>query len=389
MTIAECLETPGEAATTSTSASRSRENSTQHGLTGAGVVLPEPLMLAVARRRAEYTAQYEPQDIRDRDLIELAALGFARFEMAQAMQDGRAELRAAQAQADSLWPLLRAADTLERVRRLATSPERVVADLKLSLGGVEWLLREWELLRLSIDRTGDWTEPLKQRAENLAAVPRAHRHLDPARIRGGTTEERLALIDREIAGLRALLESGELALKDEAVRREILEGKGLPHDPGLDRLVLYERRALRMYEKATQELQARLDARKARDQPDEIHAPFASEFTRSAYIEAISDPGSIARVSAEEIAALPPGIPARMAAWLDENGLRVDVIDSLRGVIGRLRSAGIAFTLPQAPVQPANHPTATDAPASPGTSSIDRDRKARRIDKERHRQRRR
>lgn len=351
--------------------SRSRENSTRHGLSGAGVVMPETLRIVLDRRRVEYVAQYDPQDRRDWDLIELAALGFARFEEAQSLQQNRARLRAETAV--NQWPLLRTSDTRERVKRLPTAPDRVVADLTLSLGGVEWMLQEWRYLLFAIEKIGDWTPAQADRARDLAGVPRIHRHLDPQRTHGGSIDDRKALVLKQIHMLEELMNDSDLIHRDAVIRQEIIDGAGLSHDPGLDRLSLYERRALRMYEKAIRELQERLDARTTTtstesgtggaDARSSVVPPFASELDPDEYRRAIDDPRAIALVELDEIFRLPESYPTRMENWLVDKGLNHEVEDALRGVIGRLRQIGAI-----APLATTTTTVGKSAP-SPGTTT--------------------
>lgn len=246
--------------------SRSRENSLQHGLTGDGVVLPADMGQEVADRRDQYAEVYQPRTLDDHDLIHQAALGIVRFNRLQPMYSRRAAFRSRQA--TTHWPLLRTVEAIERSKRLPYDPPSVVAQMRTNIGGVEWLLQEWRLLLLALNSTGDWTPRQVERAQNLAGVPRVHRHLDPEKVRDGPIEVRRALVDRQIADLERLRHDEELARLDEEERQGIIQQLDDFQDPAHDRLHRYEQRALRLHKNAIQELGRRLASRLDADSDD-------------------------------------------------------------------------------------------------------------------------
>ncbi|MFO0960798.1 MAG: hypothetical protein U0800_25740 [Isosphaeraceae bacterium] len=167
--------------------SRSRENALTHGFTGEGVVLPRDLAAEVEDRRRSYVATYSPRTLHEHDLAHRAALGIVRHLHLQALFHRRIGMRSEQARV--VWPLLRASDAIERSKRLAYNPPDVVAQLKMSLGGVAWLLHEWRMLRKALDAPEGWDWKLQSRAENLAGVARDDRRRPgegPRRFGGGT-----------------------------------------------------------------------------------------------------------------------------------------------------------------------------------------------------------
>lgn len=356
--------------------SRSRENALQHGLSGDGVVLPSGMRIELDERRQGYLGTYRPVTLHEFDLVHRAALGVVRFNHLQPMFARRTVHRARMAA--SHWPMLRSLEAIERAKRLTYDPPGVVARLKTNIGGVEFLLNEWRLLRLALDTTEGWTPKQVERAQNLTGVPRIHRHLDPHKVRGGSVDERKALADRQLAELQQLLQDKELARLDEDERRGIVEQLDECDDPLFDRLLRYEQRALRMHQSAIRELNACLESRGLpavpSDLPDrppshrlirtsesdpgvcpivdeptpsgvlmretKVVPPFGGNCTKEKYLGWLTDPDSISRIEVEE---LPPAdnlLWTRLANWLELNGLKLDLTTSLRGLLGHVRRFG-------------------------------------------------
>ncbi|MFO0957203.1 MAG: hypothetical protein U0800_07010 [Isosphaeraceae bacterium] len=354
------VSTPPE---TSEAPSRSRENSLQHGFTGAGVVLPADMAREVADRREQYAAQYRPQTLHDHDLIHQAALGIVRFNRLQPMFERRAAQRSEQAARH--WPLLRTIEAHERSKRLAHDPPSVVARLKSNIGGVEWLLNEWKLLRMALDTEQGWTPKQVERAQDLAGVPKVHRHLDPAKVRGGSPEERKALADRHVAELERLLGDEELARQDEAERQGIRGQLDGFEDPAFERLMRYEQRALRMHRNAIRELEERLEARDhdepalpasspeiiGNDEPTEparpsVAPPMLGKLTTEEYLARILDPAVIELVPASEVVGPDHPLRRKMAAWIEAAGLDLDVVTAVRGLRGYILRLNSMFDSP-------------------------------------------
>lgn len=368
--------------------SKSRENSVQHGYTGAGIVLPDEMRRQVDRHRVAFTDLFGPQNQDDRDLVHQAALGIVRFQSLQVLLAQRAELRAQQA--ISQWSLLRALDAQERAKRLPYDPQNIVTILKTTLGGVQWLRSEWDLLRIALFTLGDWTPKQQDRAQQLVGLPRIHKDLDHHQVRSGNLEDRKKLVKQHIEELDRLLGDPELTRLDELERQQTIKNGGMHLDPIVHRIALYERRAFRMYENARNTLQERLELRESADEPTKprgsmrtrinrrmanrrpgrsvpvavaspavvanlapvtnsvgvefcgppVLPPFYREFTPAEYLAKITDPNNIAMFEPWEVPdSTDPGWKI-MARWIEENDLGLDVETTLRGMMGMLVQTG-------------------------------------------------
>ncbi|MFO0959541.1 MAG: hypothetical protein U0800_19255 [Isosphaeraceae bacterium] len=291
---------------------KGRENSLKHGLSGAGVVLPEALRLQVDRRRIAYARVFPPVDQLDVDDIDAAALGWCRFLECRSERTHRAAIRSEMAVGK--WGLLRQIDAQERARRLGHNPPSVVLRLKASFGGVLWMLDQWRLLKLALETSeaGAWTVKQLERANNLAGVDRLFRENDPHRIRDGSAEDRRKLVEGQVAELKALLADGELERLDEIERQATIRADHALNDPSYERLCLYEQRAFRMYERAIGRLRERhpdampgkrkrLDRRSAEE--------FEEQVDRTIAEEAAGEPDPPLESIADRPAALPVADP--------------------------------------------------------------------------------
>ena len=83
---------------------RSRANSLKHGLTGAGVVLPEDMADAVARYRADLLRRYAPRNPEEAAEIDRAAGAIARLERLQEVDLAQRRADAERAAGDG-WDL--------------------------------------------------------------------------------------------------------------------------------------------------------------------------------------------------------------------------------------------------------------------------------------------
>ncbi|MFO0961214.1 MAG: hypothetical protein U0800_27855 [Isosphaeraceae bacterium] len=356
-----------------------RGNALRHGLSGAGVVLPENLRLAVDRRRISYARVFPPVNQLDLDDIDAAALGWCRFLECRSEMTYRASLRADMAVGK--WGLLRLIDAQERAKRLGHNPPSVVANLKASFGGVLWLLDQWRMLKdaLEMSKEGTWTVKQIERANNLAGVDRIFRENDPHRIGNGSTDDRKKLVEVQVAELKGLLADGELERLDEVQRQATLRGDHALQDSTYDRLRLYEQRAFRMYEKAIGRLrerhpealagkvgvrgQAGREAMEAfgaevdrgivgaedcsgvesvsviETAPDDgdFLADQEAEDLRSAYEARLASDEVQGRVTDEEMALLDGEARSYLLALAGRLGLKLDAETAMRGLIGSTR----------------------------------------------------
>jgi len=130
--------------TSSEGKARSRANSCKGGLTGAGIVLPPDAAAAVARREAEFDREFGPKDAVERELVHQMALGSWRSEvLAITIIRHDARMNAARF---TNWVQDEQLAAAELARKLADDPEVVVAELKCSSAGCDWLIGRWTLL---------------------------------------------------------------------------------------------------------------------------------------------------------------------------------------------------------------------------------------------------
>ncbi|MFO0960270.1 MAG: hypothetical protein U0800_22990 [Isosphaeraceae bacterium] len=69
--------------------------------------------------------------------------------------------------------------------------------------------------------------------QDLAGVPKMHRHLDLHRAMGGSKEERLALVESQLAELQGRIADPEVTRRDAIERQQTIEGRGMHLDPTL------------------------------------------------------------------------------------------------------------------------------------------------------------
>ncbi len=218
---------------------RSRANSLQHGMTGAGVVLPDGDPAEVERRFTAFRSELAPRGEIQTALVRRAALLSVRLDRSADHEAAAISSRVRHAEADFDEAREDEADAL--MATLADDPAIAVRKLRRMPEGVNRLVAAWSDLRADLLRPGGvrWSTAHQQRAENLSgrdglgfgssrieALSRAirgdHSLLGPEegtglddRSRSAWARERMAeRIDAEISGLvahRATLDPGALA----------------------------------------------------------------------------------------------------------------------------------------------------------------------------------
>src|SRR5262249_27508139 len=114
---------------------QSRTNGLKHGLSGAGVVMPEAMRIEVDRLIDQYTRDYRPTNERERDLVRQRALGLMRSRVAWNAETIFALNWAERAGSPTTWESDRKAEAAEMGARLERRPGVVVARLEGSLQG--------------------------------------------------------------------------------------------------------------------------------------------------------------------------------------------------------------------------------------------------------------
>jgi hypothetical protein len=210
----------------------SRRNALKHGLSGAGIVLPDEEQAAIKERVEHWHSSLRPFEVIDLWLVEDVATEAVRVERCRAME---AETRAEDARrADESWDDDRRVAAEKRAAGLSRRPEVVSRELATTLQGLELLLERWAALAAALEKR-DWNEAERSLALDLMGVSRALREA-PTALDAGRDGLRRFVAD-QIAGL----ESRRPALEERDGREQAaaMLGLGEPSD-ALKRLRRYE-----------------------------------------------------------------------------------------------------------------------------------------------------
>ena len=150
---------------------RSRANSLKHGMSGAGIVLPEE-----DRARWEGRAETWAEDLGarcelDRYLAGRAALASVRLD--RCVRTETATLRQRREYALAAWEHARVRDAgVDALANLLPAdPSRAVRGLSRSVLGCEWLIEGWEGLALALAKAGCWDADQVREALDLLGLP--------------------------------------------------------------------------------------------------------------------------------------------------------------------------------------------------------------------------
>jgi hypothetical protein len=305
---------------------RSRRNGCKDGLTGKGVVLPEAAAAEVARREAEYAREFRPRDAIERELVRQMALGAWRGrELAIRIVEHDARVNAAKF---ANWVEDEQLAAVELGQRLGENPEAVVAQLRRTSVGCDWLAGRWRLLGNGLKAAGEggpgciWTDADLALAVDLLGRPKALRHLDEragrleslcAKARSGSAgavAELRGIIDNEVADLE---ERSEANWEDIERPRLCDWRAGLEVDLGSEgtRLRRYEAAADRLFRSAWRKLE---QLRKERGEPlmPRSDEPVARHDTPAAPLPAPAPPA--ATPAREEVILPGPALRGAQAA---------------------------------------------------------------------------
>ena len=256
--VIETLETKGSAPArprsggprTPEGKARSRRNALKTGLR-AKVVLPEDLAIVVAQRTTEFVAEFQPRTPYEKRLVRDMALASAQYERCaerSIMDAARIANRA-----EFYWDEDRMVAVEDVGARLRNDPSRVVARLRSTTHGADWLIRRWEILRDDLRSTGVWDDDQRRLAFDLLGVPRECRtgfHTVP---RGDDLEALEALVLEQIDRLRDK-QVEILDDLDESERLLMMGGLPIYEDATTARLRKYENGFRREYYRVRDEL---------------------------------------------------------------------------------------------------------------------------------------
>jgi hypothetical protein len=221
---------------------RSRANSTKHGLCSTVVVHPDDAS-ALAVGSADATASPPAGKGFDGWLQGQVALSTVKLERCHAMElavRSRVVLRAS-----TTWDDDRRLEVVLLASKLAGRPEEVVARLRETYHGCEWLAGRWAMLAYVADsQGGTWTPEQASLAFDLMATPAEFRtgyspgtSIDYDGKQDEATLRPADVARREIAELKGRLEV--LGRVDDAARQQA-EADLSDDDPELRRLRRYE-----------------------------------------------------------------------------------------------------------------------------------------------------
>ena len=250
---------------------RSRRNGCKDGLTGAGIVLPPEAEAEVNRRQAEFAKDLHPRNAVENDLVRQMALGAWRSQVLMTrINEHDARMNAARF---ANWEEDEQIAASALGQKLAEDPESIVAQLRRSTAGCDWLIGRWKLLGNGLADAQDeggpsciWTDADLALALNLLGRPLELRHLD------GQVRRLKTLHKQAGAGSDAAVNELAQILADEVVeleekRHEVWEGieepmlqgwrAGFDIDLGPEgtRLRRYEAAAHRLYNSAWNKLE--------------------------------------------------------------------------------------------------------------------------------------
>jgi len=188
---------------------RSRANSSRHGMTGAGVVLPSEDAAAVERRFAGFEADYRPGTEAGRALIWRAAMLSVRVDRCAVQEAAAISTRILGAAGD--FDEARMAEVDGLMGAIAEEPAASVRRLRRMPEGVDRMIATWADLRSDLAHPSrrPWTADHQGMAENLTG-----------RRSGGFGTSRVEELSRAVRGDFSLLGPEDGASLAEPARRD-------------------------------------------------------------------------------------------------------------------------------------------------------------------------
>ncbi len=119
----------------------SRKNSLKHGLTGAGIVIPDEDVAAVQERIEAFTADLKPKNDVAQFLATRAAVLSVRMD--RCVRQEAAKITRDMMAADALEAEARAEELARHTALLDTEPVKAVRHLERSPEGIDWLILAW------------------------------------------------------------------------------------------------------------------------------------------------------------------------------------------------------------------------------------------------------
>ncbi len=230
---------------------QARTNALKHGLSAAVVVSSEEAQ-ALKNRTATWAADDPVHNENDLWMREQMILATVRIDRCQ--EEKRLLRRLEADRALLCWDEDQSRDAEILGARIGKNPSKVVAELRCSRAGVDWLLRRWEKLAAMLDNGATFEDDQRQLVLNLLGEPIETRPADLADLAADSAEDLRAMIRSEVEVLQDLRDGNLGAI--ETVHRQMAEAGYPPMEsPAMRRLCRYEAEHWKRYQKAIDALQ--------------------------------------------------------------------------------------------------------------------------------------
>ena len=228
----------------------SRRNALKRGLRSK-LVFPDDVADLVEKRTRDFFAEFSPRSTYEEVLVRDMATASIRFERCASLSV--ADLIRVVDRAESLWEPDRRALAEDLASRLSKEPSRIVAGLRRTLQGTDFLVENWELLAEIARETGRWDDAQRGLAFDLLGVPRVLRNGLSVVPAGDETARLITLTESEIADLREL-QTTTLEDFNDSEQAMAMAGMPLTEDAASARLRKDETRARNDFAKARRDL---------------------------------------------------------------------------------------------------------------------------------------
>ncbi len=149
---------------------KSRRNALKHGLTGAGIVLPDELSQEVQAELTIFEKALKPRDDFERRLVEKAALSSIRW--LRLIQVDLTHTADRVREATRRWDESREDHVADLAARLDDQPAEALRLLTRCCEGCDYLADAWATLRDALERFGSWDASESLRALHLLGLDR-------------------------------------------------------------------------------------------------------------------------------------------------------------------------------------------------------------------------
>ena len=170
---------------------KSRRNALKHGLTGAGIVQPLDDEAKLQADIDKWLTDLSPQDEIERAMVKGIAIAEDQIDRARVMEAAMRQSRVDRAEKhwtqDQHLEVQRLADKLPK----AKTPGLIVAELRQTPAGCDWLIERWQELDRALDLKEDWNDECRAMAFDLLGTPRTMREFSIVLSADATLAEKL------------------------------------------------------------------------------------------------------------------------------------------------------------------------------------------------------